>query len=296
MIVVVDDEVFTSSRTEHLYLSALLKLGFEGRHRIRTDPLWNPSREHPPGVTFWLMQQPPGIREGARLALQAGIEGEVKSFPMDSTLRVVGTEESDWSRDPPQLSLKEAVSILERPLELMVEDEDNDGAFLCTVAPRNWRDTLAQSLKAGWMRLIHGGGLPRMLPRLEKKRPRSDLLRLWVLFDSDAREPGRPSAESQSVCEACEINGIAFHQLKRRAAENYLPFEAVSGWVDCSPRNVRRKRRETYLAFKEMSRAPPLQHARWLRERREGPTRDCEALRRRDPPQLRYRELRRSTS
>ncbi len=256
MIVVVEDAVFTSSRTEHLFLSALLKLGFEGRHRIRTDPLRSAtSADDPPGVTAWLQQQSPAIREEAELALQDGIEGVVKGFPMDSRLRVVDAAQPDWSADPPRLPLAEALSLLERSLELMVEDEENDGAFLRAVAPQKLRNTLSECLTAGWVRLTHGGGLARMLPRLEKKRTTGQLLRLWVLFDSDAREPGQPSKESQAVCDVCEGNGIAFYQLQRRAAENYLPLEAVSEWVDRRPSNVRKRLKETYSTFQQMSRA-----------------------------------------
>lgn len=250
MIVILEDDVFACGLAEPLALAALLRLGFEGRHRVRTDPPWAP--ELPLAVNRWLEAQSLDLREQAELALLSGLEDEVKTFSSDLKLRVAPTPAPDWG-DPPRLPLEQALRILERPLRLMVEDEANDGAFLRTVAPAHWRGELVAALEKGWLGLEHGGGLPRMPPQLEN-RSKIEIMRLWVLFDSDAREPGKPSAESEAMRELCERRGIEYHQLRRRAAENYLPLPALAAWTHLGPRSRRKERTEKYLAFKEMSR------------------------------------------
>lgn len=248
MIVLVDDGVFASRRND-LDLMALLRLGFEGRHFVQTQPPWEPGKTL--AVNRWLAEQSPGIRELAELALSSALEEAVR-FPPALTVSVVDGSTPQWN--PPRLPLGEALRLLERPLKLLVEDAENDDAFLRTTAPKHWRSALERSLAAGWIEVEHGGGIPRMLPRL-RGRSTSELLRLWVLFDSDAREPDRPSAQSEELREVCEVQDVAHHQLRRRAAENYLPLPALAAWAKIGPRNQRKELQATYLAFKEMEAA-----------------------------------------
>ncbi len=173
-----------------------------------------------------------------------------------TTLRIVDDPEASDSEL--RLPLADALRVLERPLRLLVENAENDGAFLRTVAFDHWKTKLARALDAGWVEFEHGGGLESMLSLLEG-RGSSDRLRLWVLFDSDAREPESPSARSEVVRAYCEAHRIAHHQLRRRAAENYLPLPALVAWTQIVPRNTRKKHHLTYLAFKEMN-APRRHH------------------------------------
>ncbi len=253
MIVIVDDAVFASRRHDALELAALLRLGFEGRHLVHTDPPWAP--DQPLAVNSWLAEQYPALREQAELALSAGIEEAIRSPPA-LTLRV--EEGSEPSVSDLRFPLADALRILERPLRLLVENAENDGAFLRTVAFDQWRVELDRALAAGWAEVEHGGGLESMLSLLEG-RGSSDRLRLWVLFDSDAREPESPSERSEVVRAHCEAHRIAHHQLRRRAAENYLPLPALAAWTQIVPRNTRKKHHLTYLAFKEMK-APQRHH------------------------------------
>ena len=246
MIVLVDDGVFASRRNDSLDLLALLRLGFEGRHLVQTRPSWEPGTKL--AVNRWLADQSPEVREQAELALSSGLEEAVR-FPPALTVSVVDGTTPQWN--PPRLPLDMALRVLERPLKLLVEDAENDAAFLRTAALEHWRTALDRSFADGWIEVEHGGGIPRMLPRL-KGRPTSELLRLWVLFDSDAREPDRPSAQSEELRDLCEDQAVAHHQLRRRAAENYLPLPALAAWAKIGPRSKRKELQATYLAFKEM--------------------------------------------
>jgi len=247
VIVLVEDGVFASRRSEPLDLLALLRLGFEGRHLVQTQPPWEPGKTTL-AVNCWLAEQSTQVREQAELVLTVGIEEAVR-FPSALTVSIVDGVTPAWN--PPRLPLAEALRVLMQPLRLLVEDAENDGAFLRTVAPEHWREALERSLGQGWIELEHAGGITRMATRL-KGRSASELLRFWVLFDSDACEPNQPSAQSEDLRKLCGGQGVAHHQLRRRAAENYLPIPALARWAKMGPRGKRKERQATYLAFKEM--------------------------------------------
>jgi len=79
-----------------------------------------------------------------------------------------------------------------------------------------------------------------------------DAMRLWAFFDSDAREPEKPSHRSESLRATCLKARIAHHQLRRRFIESYLPAKALLAWAHKSPKAVRTGRRETAEAFAAM--------------------------------------------
>jgi hypothetical protein len=74
-----------------------------------------------------------------------------------------------------------------------------------------------------------------------------------VLFDSDAREPGKPSEDSKVICGICRRERITCHQLVRREIENYLPQPALASWIKKSPKNRQARLQGTLDAFEEMS-------------------------------------------
>ena len=78
------------------------------------------------------------------------------------------------------------------------------------------------------MRFDNGGGLPNIRRHLEKAAESAEALarlrlRTWVVFDSDALAPERPSRQAQELDSICEKSQIQRHRLKRRAMENYIP-------------------------------------------------------------------------
>lgn len=79
-----------------------------------------------------------------------------------------------------------------------------------------------------------------------------EALRLWALFDSDAREPGKPSPSSEELSQSCISRGLSHHRLSRRAIENYLPVKALEAWAYNSPKNSRDGRRRSVKAFASM--------------------------------------------
>ncbi len=77
-------------------------------------------------------------------------------------------------------------------------------------------------------------------------------LRTAAIFDSDARQPGVASREGSNLLASICAELVHFHQLRRRAIENYLTRNALQGWAYGSS-SQRRLRGKLYSAFVELS-------------------------------------------
>lgn len=262
MIFIIDDAVFSSPRAERLQLLSLFQLGFEGWHRVQTRPAFDPQAEL--SVNRWLAAQDLTTREEVELALELGLEADVHGSPSEITVEVGNVAKASWDSSVPRLPLAEALKLARRPLRLLVENRENDGAFLRMVAPRPWREHLLRAMEKGWLELEHGGGLPGMSGRVNGITRIDDGIRLWVLFDSDARLPDHPSRLSEVLRETCESKSVVHHRLRRRASENYFPLQAIAAWVELRPGNVRPALRRKHLALAAME--PERRHHYSMRE------------------------------
>ena len=248
MIVILEDEIFASSSYARLDLLNVLGFGFAGWHRIQTDPPYQPDADC--AINHWLEGLDEMTREEVEFAFAVGLEQDVLGIPADLEIRIGDIRIADWTAAPPRLPLSEALNLLQRPLHLLVENRHNDGAFLRAVVPSPWRRAFLKALEQRWIEIEHGGGSD-MRTRLETAS-REEAMRLWALFDSDAREPGRPSAASEALCQSCFRKGISCHRLQRRAIENYLPVKALQGWAHISSGNLRISRVRTANTFAGM--------------------------------------------
>jgi hypothetical protein len=111
------------------------------------------------------------------------------------------------------------------------ENRRNDPAFLRATATGWRKDKLKILAKNDWLKFEGGGGIGEILKYAEEILGQPDkYLRNFLLFDSDALKPNEPSKQSQEVVAVCHLI-IPCHQLKRRAIENYLPYETLSIWM-----------------------------------------------------------------
>ncbi len=86
MIVIIEDEVFASPSTEHLGLLSLFRLGFEGRHQVQTDPLYESG--HDDTLGRWLARLPEGPRDEVTLALESGLLEDATGILPDLEMRI----------------------------------------------------------------------------------------------------------------------------------------------------------------------------------------------------------------
>jgi hypothetical protein len=176
----------------------------------------------------------------------------------DLTVRVGPFRHANWDSNPLLLPLPEALRFLRRPLRLLLENSRKDGGFLKAITPTVWRKRFQDLLTQRAVELSHAGGLTEMKAQIAQSSP-EDLLRLWALFDSDAREPGRPSKQSEDLRQTCRDRQASHHQLKRRFIESYLPVQALTAWAHSSHGNLRQPRRKKAEAFAQMDN-PQRQH------------------------------------
>jgi hypothetical protein len=282
MRVILEQSIFSDPLLNPLKLYSLLDLSIKGRHLIQTDPLESTE------MLDWLEKQGEH-REWCEWALTTrGFREDANENPNAPpfTIRVGNVNQSLWNQATPLLSLEDASQFLTQPMIIFLENRRNDRAFLETVAILvtvgtnevgelvSGRDELKRLSKKSWINFETGGGIGEVLKYVKEElydKPER-YLRCFILVDSDALSPGKPGGDSKKVVKAChEIPRFDhhYHQLNRRAIENYLPIEALEKWVEEvqigekeSQKNRQRKETEKQerqlkvMAFRELN---PLQ-------------------------------------
>ena len=199
-------------------------------------------------------------------------EGSQALAPSTQEVHVGAPDVSDWEQQPPQLHLFDALELLNLPLEVLVEDETSDGAFLDAVVP--------PPLEAAWRRARHDrrvtlatlGGVTQVARRLEGRRLFASLCkRTFVLLDSDAPQPWITPGQAQEACwdalppdskdaaKAARRMHIPVEVLERRMAENYLTPAALKAWVATRPLPEQLGKRPHIEAFEALP-APRKHH------------------------------------
>jgi hypothetical protein len=215
------------------------------RHRVEFD------RQHP-DVAAWVGQQAPGLRDEIEFALDASAQLEVLE-PARTVVEVTRAQATDFRHAPIRLHLDDARRFLERPLVVLLEDQVSDRGFLLRMMSDEERRFFERCVDAGFVRIDHGGGVGAMTRRVaEESRDAANWHRLWVLFDSDAMQPGQPNRSSEALRVAAMH--LPHHQLQRRYTESYLPRQALHAWAaNQSSNRVRQERLARFRAFVDMS-------------------------------------------
>jgi hypothetical protein len=265
MIVTADDELF-SDGVLNLELLELMSFGFKERHYIQLTPPFEPDGTR--NINRWLAGHSQGVRDEVELALHSSTEalalGPAPGPKIE--IRVAPVAEATWNDSVPVLPLHVAVQFLRMPLRLLLENWRNDGNFLRAMAPPHLRRRFDECERKGWLERLQAGGLPEMIPRIKEDAQDSlRALRLWVLYDSDARRrfdpkepqavaPWGPSSVSIDVGKACEAANIHAHRLWRRAIENYLPARVLEAWAwkKAMRREIQQERARKVRAFLAM--------------------------------------------
>lgn len=229
-------------------LTALFQYALDDRHRVEAD------LTHPL-VAGWLARQSDALREEITVAVDTSIEAE--ALEPSATVAEVGTfHETDFGAEPIRLRWEDARAFLDKPFTLLFEDRISDREFLLRMLTEEERRSLQDQLRRGLVRVEHGGGLPGMRRHLMDNQGDPSLrYKLWVMFDSDALQPGQPSRQSEDLRAACE--GITHYQLRRRYIESYLPAHALHAWA--SQGRDRRSRSERFELLRAFLRMTPVQ-------------------------------------
>lgn len=250
MIVRVAQQLWASAAVDPLLIPELCILTRAPFHALLTSPLWNESDPTQP-VSRWLatngLESIPPTPFAERIAeiLRDGIERlpdlDREGVPCIEVIE--GT--TDWRQG--RLSLLDAVALLRRPLDLLVENDHNDGAFVRRLGTPSQRRQLDAALTSRQALFRNAGGIDRIKSDLAACEQPAGAeawlrrMRLWVLFDRDGhgddwRQPSDDSVGVSRTLEACRHSPndgpwpVPGRQLERRAIENYVPTSCLKAW------------------------------------------------------------------
>lgn len=233
MEVELDDALLASRPRNDLTILALCAFGMSGQHRIfpRNRPLWED----------WATGFPVALAEEIALVWDDGEERSCLGV-VSERVRVVPHGPGQFDQTPLRLTPTEAVCLLGRPLRVFLENGRNDRAFLLAFADVAVHDALRRAEKEGWLVFETAGGITelqlRALDAATHPAPR-EVFRTMYLCDSDAQEETAISDEAKQVKKSLESLETTYHRpsahfgtiLRRRAAENYAPPDAVLDWA-----------------------------------------------------------------
>lgn len=240
MQLIVSAQVFSlalHSDDYHMRLLELLMVCRNTGHRIQTNPVWSEdgdSNGRLAPIFDWLKLLGDRDRKLIHSMLQADLPDQQTRHKLK--IWVGGDADSCWKHR--RLTLQDAKMLVRMPLRLLVENVDNDTAFLLALAPPPWRGELEKCIQSQWIQSEQGGGIDEIFKRLEERVDGANThdnyarLRTWVMCDRDVDDtsvhwPPAPSPKSQKIRTLCERGEIPFWQLSRRNAENYLPLETL---------------------------------------------------------------------
>lgn len=239
MRVILAERLFADEANTAMMI-AILSHGVSGRHAVQTDPMpvLNPAVEGnqwvwPPEIQNWLAQQSQAVRETVELCIEHALILEADQLPGRTLVVVEAAGNELFEVSEAWVPLPRAKQLLEMALKVMVENAVNDRAFLLAFAPEEHATALRNAEDGGWLEFVNGGGITDARNQVEALNPqKSRRFRHFILFDSDAAAPNQPSSDAKKLKRACEAANIAFHPLRRRAAENYLPLPALEQWTN----------------------------------------------------------------
>ncbi|NJL71692.1 MAG: hypothetical protein HC888_08765 [Candidatus Competibacteraceae bacterium] len=208
----------------------LFAFALMGRHRVLVEDKsifdeWGPTAE-PKGL----------LRAEVELAVELSEEAEAKGTRALHEIIVDDVVTPSWGLKC-ILSPSQAFSFLGRPLRILLENGRNDGNFLLAFCRQATRQQLEDAAVRGWVDFANAGGIEGLYALGEERA--ETLLRTFVMCDSDAQSPGKPSHVANKVKDWIAVNALSVqmqpeqlgHMLSARAAENYADCRAVVTWA-----------------------------------------------------------------
>ena len=193
----------------------------------------------------WVAEFPHDVRTRFERIFARGRSPEAVRRPPSVTLEVSNEKsESIEASAPDRLiacaHLERAKDLVREPLQLWLENDRNDAAFLRTVAPAGqYREWLAGAAARRWIEYRHGGGSD-LGPKLRALDPWVRI-RSWAMCDSDNWEPNVVSRQVETFRRASDAlasttgprrPAVPLQVLRRRAIENYLPLPGLRYWAN----------------------------------------------------------------
>lgn len=192
----------------------------------------------------WIIHNPDEVMEslwmenetGSRLGttvfelLQAIIERSAFMSPTlpSTTLVHISTQKTTTVNClPPTLAL----SFLQKPLTVIVENRFSDATFLKTLAKTYPYPKITKAIQKTWLVFDYAGGQGQIPKIIDDHQNKAFPPRLFVLVDSDKHFP-TDEHKAQKVEACCLKYQVPYVILYKRAIENYLPDEVIINLPD----------------------------------------------------------------
>lgn len=236
---------------------SLFRHGRHGRHDIVVE------RSAHAAYQAWVSELALRTRQEV---MQSRWSGVTRLTDSRVTITIDARRQDDWANR--RFSVDTGARLMEMPLHLLVENWENDGAFLrallaylrhISYQESHVRQTECEQIAALMMPLLarrwaimeHGGGTSNMVQRLnalQNGRDPAQSLRMWVMVDQDG------CAVDVEAC--AREQEIPSHMLRRLEIENYLPFGRLEAHIVADPDlglTVRQQRRANLAALRQMA-------------------------------------------
>jgi hypothetical protein len=243
MQVELDSALLSDPHAETLSVLALCAFGLTGRHRVLVDDRakWD----------AWANMLPVDLAEEVQVVWGLGEEAATTG-PASLRVAVRPNRLCDLLGDPIVVTPPVALTLLGRPLRLLLENGRNDRTFLLAFCDSATRTSLENAEREGWLVFDSAGGIAELKARLESTlqgpyddAARAEALRTLYLCDSDALEAGVLLGHAKDIERSLRRLHQRFRRhldsrspprrlgwvLGRRAAENYAPPGDVLRWA-----------------------------------------------------------------
>jgi hypothetical protein len=140
----------------------------------------------------------------------------------------------------------DAISYLNKPAYVAVENQSSDGAFLDAMIHAFGRSELRDAQTEGWWQYHQMGGFGEIEKQVESIRTQTLVspLRVFVLVDSDRCYPNHVTDTIKKVKGYCDkVGDVPYAILQKRKIENYLPISALFR------QHIPKKLKNIYQAF-----------------------------------------------
>ena len=200
-----------------------------------------------------------------RTAMGYSIRGSATHIGNVATVHIKLNANGKWHDPIAELSLSDALRLLQEPLGIIVENAKNDWEFLRKLVTQVTRETLDQALSNGWITILHGGGADMVANISRRAAVQHLLLRTFAMFDSDRHHPDELAAGWQPIspvaCQGYKTEdtarahlGSRYWRLERRFIESYLPKAELEAH-EAANRNVLAGATEAFFKMPQRSRS-----------------------------------------
>ena len=136
-----------------------------------------------------------------------------------------------------QFQAKQAYHYLNKPLLIIVENAESDGAFIELILAKFAKRDLYRLKNEAFLE-IDGPGGKGEIPKTLKRKVSGSMPRIVTVADGDGLLPGQIDKKAKKIIKLCEKLGIPCHITIKRELENYIPIRFLTEWTETRGRDV----------------------------------------------------------